>query len=101
MRPYVPIDRATAMTEIAAALRPEFLPKGGLTPRDDAPNIMVNMGRGAKPVSIRFSTRALERYMAGDDAFRQRARTAVARVCHIRMGMEYVGNADPLNVFVI
>ena len=93
------IDRKTAMQEIMDAVRDEF-PDGGLTPREDAA-IVVNLGPGNKPAVVRFTERALDRYMAADDAFRRRARDAVARVCRIRMAMDYVATADPKNPLVI
>jgi len=96
--PSVDIDRKTAMQEIMDAVRDTF-PDGGLTPRDDA--IVVNLGHGNKPAVVRFTERALDRYMAADEAFRRRACEAVARTCAIRMAMDYVPTADPRNPLVI
>ena len=83
-----------------AALRPVFK-AGGLTPREDEPTLVVHMGGGRKPVTVRFSAPALDAYMAGDEAFRARACKSVARVCSIRMALDYTALSDPWNPFVI
>lgn len=96
----MPITRENAMQKVVDALRPVFGQATTLTPRDDAPNIMVSMGRGRTPISVRFSTVALDRYMRGDNAFRERAQREIGRTCRVRM-QEYREDAGVADAFII
>jgi hypothetical protein len=96
----MPIFREHAMREVIDALQPVFGQAATLEARDDAPNIMVNMGRGRTPISVRFSTAALDRYMRDDNAFRDRARRNIVATCQARM-RDYREDAGVVDAFII
>jgi hypothetical protein len=80
----MPLTREMAMEEIAGELTAIF-PSAVLTPRVDAPSIMIIFGDGRRPISVRFSTAALRAYIDYDAAVRQLARAAVAKACTRRL----------------
>jgi hypothetical protein len=96
----MPIIREDAMQEVIDALQPVFGQAATLTARDDAPNIMVTIGQGHTPISVRFSTAALDRYMHEDNAFRDRARRNIVATCQARM-LEYREDAGVVDAFII
>lgn len=96
----MPIIRQDAMQEVIDELQAVFGQAATLTARDDAPNIMVRLGRGRTPISVRFSTAALDRYMRGDNALRDRARRNIVATCQARM-REYREDAGVVNAFII
>jgi hypothetical protein len=94
----MPTTRQSAIQEIAVEIANAFPTTARFTSSDQLAAITVTIER-RRSITIRFSTEAVRRYIAGDQQFRERARKAVRGVCASRL-LDY-DDHSPLNPFVI
>jgi hypothetical protein len=98
----VGVTRAVAMLEIerrAVQIFPGA--RQALGKIDDASHVLVTLAEGLRPVALKFSKDALDRYRRHDDAARTESLRQLSFICTVAFATEYSGHRDTQAPFEI